>query len=150
MFSALDRLLVYVHYSVQSRKKWGVNLLQTEKSIGRSCKVKLGTLTIYRSNTVHCSVCNSCITQCTITCMYVFIAVWGPCGVGWSDLALFRFSKSNTFLPNKCPSGIFLGAQFQKIGQIGRARGKFLFLYYFYIFFLLFFLLSKITGTLKI
>ena len=57
MFSALDRLLVYVHYSVQSRKKWGVNLLQTEKSIGRSCKVKLGKLTIYRSNTVHCSVC---------------------------------------------------------------------------------------------
>ena len=39
-------------------------------------------------------------------------------GLGWSDLVLF--SNFKTY----CRSGIFLGVQFQKIGNFGRSRGK--------------------------
>ena len=41
--------------------------------------------------------------------------------VGWSDIALFsNFWKATRF----CSSGIFLGSQFQKIGNFRRARRK--------------------------
>ena len=48
------------------------------------------------------------------------------CTLGWSDLALYcDFGKGTSF----CRSGIFLGAQFQKIGKIGGTRGKVLFFF---------------------
>ena len=41
--------------------------------------------------------------------------------VGWSDLVFFRdFRKVTGF----CQSGMFLGVQFKKIGNFGRARAR--------------------------